>query len=313
MATSSQAWATSFANDSGLTHTQGGVIAPGTRVVAYVHASGVQAGYGSQVASRIYTTLNEALGACTANMGDVVVVLPGHTEDISTADQMNNLVAGTRILGAGHGTLRPTFTWTAAAATFLFDVANVSLENCVLKLADAGNSGVTVAAPITVSAAGCAIRNCAIRFGDDADDIVTIGITLSGADDFVFAGNHCIGATAAECTTFLRVTNSDRVMLSDCFVQGGTSSTTVGVVQFLTTASTEFYAENCTFVNLKASSVHAFTGMAGAIGSLVRCNFGILDNLTTAGAETEGNLQFFGCQVVNLAGEGSTAKTPISA
>src|SRR5688500_12952960 len=135
------------------------VLPPGGEVRAYVRSTGPADGDPLDLNSKLVTTLNAGLARCRASRGDVVIVLPGHTEKISSADQMSSLGAGTRIIGAGYGTMRPTFTWTAATSTFLFDVANTSIENCRLFLAGphAAGTAVTVAAPITVTGASCAI------------------------------------------------------------------------------------------------------------------------------------------------------------
>lgn len=293
--------------------TELGTLIPDGQVVAYVHSSGVSDGMPQGIAERLYTTINSALALCRASKGDIVVVLPGHAENVSAADSWSNLVAGTRIVGLGTGNLRPTFTWTAAASTVLFNVANVSLTGCILNLCSTGNAGVTVAAPITISAAGCTIANCDIFFGGDADDIVTIGITTTAAaDDLCLANLMCYGATTAECTTFLRLVGTDRLRMLGCVIDGATSSTTVGVLQMLTTAPTQVYIDGCTFVNRKAASAHAATGMAAATGVVKNCAFGILDNATLQGFDTEGDLQFFNCTVANLAGEAGAAKAPAS-
>lgn len=302
---------------SGIGRTPFGLfLPPSAKVAAYVRSggyNGIQDGDDLAIANNVVTTLDAGLKRARAGRGDYVVVFPDHAEDISSADQMSSLVAGTKIIGLGSGMLRPTFTWTAAAATFLLDVANVTIDNCILKLASSDNSGVTVTAPITVSAAGCSISNCHVRCGDDADDNVTIGITTTAAaDDFSIVNCQFIGATAAECTTVLRLVGADRFYMAGCDFQAATSSTTVGVVQFLTTASTNVLIEDCSFTNNKASSVHAATGMAGVTGVVRNCQFGILDNATLAGFETEGSLQFYNCQTANLAGEAGAAKTPIS-
>lgn len=301
-------------NVTGMSRSPWGInLPPSAMVAAYVRSAGHQNIEHVDIKNKLVTTLNAGLAKARSGRGDYVVVFPDHTENISSADQMSSLVAGTKIVGLGTGNLRPTFTWTAATSTFLFDVANVSLDNCILKLCDTGNAGVTVAAPITVSAAGCSITNCRIMFGGDADDIVTIGITTTAAaDDFSFVNNICYGATAAECTTFLRLVGADRFYMKDCLILGATSSTSVGVLQMLTTASTDVYIENCSFANRKAASIHAATGMAAATGIVKDCAFAILDDSTLPGWETEGNLQFFNCQTVNLAGEAGVAKTPLS-
>jgi hypothetical protein len=302
------------ARTHGIGRTQFGTyLPPSAKIAAYVRSGGVQDGDDLYIRENLVTTLNAGLARARSGLGDYVVVFPDHAENVASADQMSNLVAGTKIIGLGSGMLRPTLTWTTATSTFLLDVANVALDNFVLKLATSDNAGVTVAAPITVSAAGCSISNCHVRCGDDADDIVTIGITTTAAaDDFSITNCQFYGATAAECTTVIRLVGADRFYMANCDVQAATSSTTVGVLQMLTTASTQVLIENCSFTNNKASSVHAATGMAAATGVVRNCQFGILDNATLPGFETEGSLQFYNCFTANLAGEAGAAKTPVS-
>lgn len=260
----------------------GTLVSPGGEVVAYVRSGGVQDGDHPDIRRKLYTTLNSALALCRSGRNDVVVVLEGHAENVASADQMSNLVAGTVILGVGTGTNRPTFTWTAAASTFLLDVANVQMHNCILKLASSGNAGVTVAAPITVSAAGCVINGCQIFFGDDANDIVTIGITTTAAaDDFVFSNNKCYGATAAECTTFMQLVGADRAQLINNVIIGASSAAAVGLIRFLTTASLDVTIDGLHIRNNKASSSQAITGMAGITGYVNNLFMGVLANTST--------------------------------
>lgn len=252
---------------AGLQTEYGTMLPPGGQVVAYVRSTGRQDGDTPEITAKLYTTLNSALALCRSGMNDMVVVLPGHAENVSSADQMSNLKAGTVIRGVGQGTARPTFTWTAATATFLLDVANVRLENCILNLCAAGNAGVTVAAPITVSAAGCVINGCQIFFGADADDIVTIGITTTaGATDFRFMNNDCYGATAAECTTFLQLVGGTRAQIINNRIIGATSNGGVGLIRLLTTASTDVTIDGLYVRNNKAASTVAITGLASSGG-----------------------------------------------
>ena len=270
----------------------GTLIPPGARVAAYVRSTGVQTGDDEDVANRLFTTLNAGLAECRGStFGDVVVVLPGHVESISSANYMSSMVAGTKIIGLGYGTLRPTFTWTTATSTWLFNVANVSLENCILNM-DPGTGTTTVAAPITVSAAGCAIKNCFMRTSTDANSLTTIPITTTAAGDYLeLIGNRMYGATAGECTTMVRLVGADYLRMLGCIMIGATSSTTVGVVQCITTASTFIEVRGCTFMNTKAASVHAFTGLSGVTGVVEDCAFHILDNATLAGLVTPGSLR----------------------
>lgn len=294
----------------------------GTRVPAggvlqaYVHSGGKVDGMPEDIARLLYTDINSALALCRSGVSDTIVVLPGHTENVDAADDWSNLVAGVNIIGMGVGNNRPTFTWTAAASTVLLDVANVRISNMVFECAGdpTSSTALSVTAPITVSAAGCVIDGCRIRCSVDADQQADITITTTAAaDDFTIDNCKIHGegdGTAVD--TLIRLVGADRFTMTNCSVHGFTSSTTVGVLQMLTTASTDVFIHNCSFTNLKAASVHAATGMAASTGVVSDCNFGILDNATLPGWETEGNLQFFRCETVNLAGEKSVPATPLS-
>lgn len=290
--------------------------------VFYVGSSAQLASIGDAapgVSSRCYSTVNTALSQCVSGRGDVIYVLPGYTESIAAADSWSNLGAtDVSIIGMGRGTNRPTFTWTTAGSTVLFDTANFKLFNCNLYLAGphAAGSALTVAAPITVSAAGCEISNCDIFFGFDADQIVTIGITTTAtADFFAFKSNYCYGATAAECTSFMYLVGADYCRLHDNTIIGATSSTTVGVVRFITTASIGIEFLRNRFVNMKAASVHAVTQMDGVLGWCDQNVYGILDNATLAGwvPASAGNGPQHNDYTVNLAAENGARMTPVSA
>ncbi len=309
-------------NYPGVQEVAGMVISPNGGQVVYVGTSAQLATLGQTgeaIASRFYTTVNAALAACVTGRGDFVYILPGYTETISAADSWSNLAAtAVTVVGLGRGMNRPTFTYSAATATILFDTANFALQNCILYMAGATGSttALTVAAPITVSAAGCAIEDCYIHFGVDADQLVTIGVTTTAAgDNFRFNRNFCYGATAAECTSFFYAVGADWLQMYDTTIIGGTSATTVGVLRFITTASVGIDIRRCAFENLKAVSIHAVTQMAGVLGLVQDCTFGILDDATKAGWVPAGagdGPQFARCFTANLAGENGTATTPIS-
>lgn len=80
-----------------------------------------------------FSTLDYAVGQCTANRGDIIFVKPGHAEAVSSATALALDVAGVAIVGLGVGSNRPTFTLdTATTATIGVSAANVSITNCVI-------------------------------------------------------------------------------------------------------------------------------------------------------------------------------------
>lgn len=76
-----------------------------------------------------FASIDYAIGQCTANQGDIIYVLPGHTETISAAGGITADVAGVSIIGLGYGTFRPKITWSAAASSCLITAANVKIKN----------------------------------------------------------------------------------------------------------------------------------------------------------------------------------------
>lgn len=310
-------------NYPGVQEVAGMVISPNGGQVNYVGTAAQLAALGQcgeAIASRSFLTVDSALSNCISGRGDYVYVLPGYTENIASIDAWASLgtKTGVTVCGLGYGTNRPAFTWTLAAGTILMDVANFRIQNVQMFMAGPTGSttALTVAAPITVSGAGCALTDNFIHFGVDADQLVTIGVTTTAAaDNFEFKRNQCYGATAAECTSFLYLVGADFCQVHDNSIIGGTSSTTVGVVRFITTASLGIDFRRNVFTNLKASSVHAVTQMAGVLGQVLDCGFGILNDSGLAGWVPAGagdGPQFFRCYTANLAGESGNIMTPIS-
>lgn len=216
-------------------------VLPGGSNVHYVRSTGAADYDPPELAARIHTTVNSALAECRSGRGDTVIVLEGHTENISAADAWSNLVAGTRIIGRGYGTMRPTFTWTAAAGTILGDVANVWIENCIFNTAGARGSTtaltVTVAFPVT--AAGFHFINNEVCCGVDADQLTTDVFTLSAdADDAVFADNYIFGALAAEITSVITTAGAcDRLKIVGNHISCAVATAATGVLLDLDNAA----------------------------------------------------------------------------
>lgn len=81
---------------------------------------------------RPFSTIDYAIGMCTANRGDVIFVKPGHAETVSTATALAADVAGIAIVGLGIGLNRPTITFdTATTATIGVTAANIAFKNMI--------------------------------------------------------------------------------------------------------------------------------------------------------------------------------------
>lgn len=119
-------------------------------------------------------TLNRAVALATASKFDLIILMPGHAETISTALLSPTLSKiGLRVVGLGRGSLRPTFTFTHVDATFAVSAASVSVENVRFT---AGVSAVKVG--ITVTATDFEMRNCEMYWGGTTTWDFILGVSL---------------------------------------------------------------------------------------------------------------------------------------
>lgn len=162
---------------------------PGARVAAYVgpQSESTDAYVSSGL---LVATLAAGLARCRAGKGDIVYVLPGHTETVSTTTMLDNLVSGTRIIGCApmNTTLVPTFTWagTTTTAIWALNDANVELSGLRLNF----NGADSMDTPVIVTAAGVTIRDCVILTGSSTTLDSDVGITVSTGADFCSIENN---------------------------------------------------------------------------------------------------------------------------
>jgi hypothetical protein len=109
---------------------------------------------------RPFATIDYAIGQCVANRGDIILVMPGHAETISSATALVADVAGVAVVGLGTGSDRPTLTFdTANTATINVSAANFSFKNILF----IGNF-LSIASAITVGAAPwCTVEDCEFK------------------------------------------------------------------------------------------------------------------------------------------------------
>ena len=135
-------------------------------------------------------TIDAAVGKCTASQGDVILVMPGHAENISGGTSLVVDVAGVSIIGLGNADNRPVLTFTNTAGSIEMDAANTRLSNIVLL---ASVSAVVVG--VNVDADNVEIDHCLFDYDETGDDFV-IGIDVD-AVDFPYIHDNYFRAEAA--------------------------------------------------------------------------------------------------------------------
>jgi hypothetical protein len=153
--------------------------------IFYVHSGGAAAGPGYSPETA-FTTLDAAVAACTASQGDIVVVMPGHTE---TTTAIGIDIVGVKVIGLGVGRTRPAFTATTAA-TNLIDVSAASchLENVRLVGAASGCTAL-----VDIAAADFTMKDCILETGAAPTEVVTVP---ASSDRFVIDGCRFVGTAA---------------------------------------------------------------------------------------------------------------------
>lgn len=188
---------------------------------------------------KLFTTLDAAIGACVANRGDLIKILPGHTETIGAAGGVTCDVAGVTIIGYGAGSLRPTFTWSATASTWLVSAANVTIRNIVCLV-----SIDSVVKGIDISAAGCTLD--AVDFQETASAQMLIFINTAAGANYLTIKNCYQVQAAAGSAKWIDLIGADWARIEDNFFHVNASTHILGGT---TTESLQILVKDNVFVN----------------------------------------------------------------
>lgn len=164
-----------------------------------------------------FATIDYAIGRCTASRGDVIMVMPGHTETVSAAGGIACDVAGVSIVGLGVGTARPTVTLdTATTASITVSAANVSIKNMIFTANFAD-----VAVLFDPTAVNFHVEDC--KFADTAADMDFVNIANGGtadndSDGLSFLRCEWIAIDAATEALLDVDVDLDRLSVVDCYL-----------------------------------------------------------------------------------------------
>jgi len=178
--------------------------------------------------------------------GDIIFILPGHRETISTATALTLNQAGVAIIGLGNGVLRPTFILdTATTATITLRAAGMSIQNCLFlaNFAAIASAFTAANASFTAVIAGTQMTTSAVT------GTITPGATIAGTNILpgIFILNQVSGTTGGAGVYTLNQ--------SVTFASGS-----------VTTMTPDFAIDNCEFRDLSSALnfVNIFTGVATA-------------------------------------------------
>lgn len=216
-------------------------------------------GYADKPLASVFGT-NGALSYCVASRGDVIIVLPGHSENLATSGTYA-VPAGVTILGLGYGSLRPQINLTGGTATIISMGTNSRIDNCIFTAAfDAIVSMFTLAS-------GAQIVNCRIAQGDATNQAVT-AVTLVGSSCLIQNNEiDCsLGAGAAQAIYSVSTTTRNRIINN--YILGDFSA---AVLKTLTLHSLEMLIQSNTLVQRNGTAKTIIDFTTGSTG-IVRDN-----------------------------------------
>lgn len=222
--------------------------------------------------TRFFTTIDAAIGACTANRGDMIIVLPGHTETVTAAAGIDCDVAGITIVGIGSGSLKPTVTFTTATTADMdIDAANITIKNIKFDL-----TGVdALAAPIDVNAAYFTMQDCLVITASASAQATLAILTDANANGLTLINNQFLGTTDAGTAAAVRIVGgNEHQIIGNRFYGAYTAS--LGAIDNTTTACLRILVKDNIIENATASSTKAMVFVSTSTGTICENKMQIL-------------------------------------
>lgn len=222
-------------------------------------------GYGRNPDSP-FVTIDYAIGQATTTQGDVIIVLPGHAETLSTADITVDK-ANLSIIGLGKGTSKPTITFGATTSEINVTSASVLLKN--LRLVSGVNNLVNF---IDADATMLEVEDCDFVTSNalEAYGFVVLATTV----DF-FSFKRCTfiqptdpaGTNGAASTGVFYCEDTEHIWIEDCYFVGNFET---AILHNKTTAGKDAYLKNCTIRQSLADGLTVVVA-ANMEGAIINC------------------------------------------
>lgn len=232
-----------------------------------------------------FSTIDYAVGRCTSNKGDLIVVMPGHAESVTAAAGIDLDVAGITVQGVGNGRLKPTITFTTAdTADIDIDAANITLRNFrfVTDIA-------SLVAPIDVNSAGFTMEDCDF-YGNNAateTNLITV-LTVAGVDDLVIrrcsfnylatVDSTAVTTTSTEC---IRLVGVDRAVIEDNYISG---DFTTSAINAITTACKDIRIQRNAIHNIATENIAGVVDLVAGCDGVIAYNSGFIGYATSLAA-----------------------------
>jgi len=244
-------------------------------------ANGSDSGKGTYL--RPFATVDYAIGRCTANRGDIIMVMPGHSEDIDAASGITSDVAGVAIVGLGTGAKRPTVTFSETDSTWVVSAANCTFANIIIEAAVAQ---CVTAFSLTAGADGTSFESIESYEGAVAGtynfiDVITLA---TGANNLSWRNCKFIGNDTAN-DAFITGVAHDGFYIDSCyFASNVAQAAATGLIDSTGNVTNMLIKDSHFRSNVDGAAFIDFNGAANS-GLVTNCYFSSIDD---AGAVTAG-------------------------
>ena len=211
--------------------------------------------------STVDAALTDGTSGIAATNGDVVVVMPGHSETLTAKITMD--VAGVTVLCLGDGTAAPQFTINAA-----IDGIDMTAANCTWIGGYFPVSTAAATSTVNIAAANCRVAHATFNAG--APDVDMITLTAAGARPRIDHNTVIVAADGPD--SFVKFEGViDLPIIEDNVIVGsdGTNAYDDGVLDFNSVAVTNAVVRNNAFLGGGASTTVVANG-----GSVVGGSYG---------------------------------------
>lgn len=216
-------------------------------------------------------SINYAVGRCTANNGDVIVVMPGHVETVSAAPsgshaaasgELNLDVAGITVLFVGNGSSRPLIKHTATGSITRINANGVTLVNAYLT----GDIDAVANVLQVNGVTDVTLRNLTYR--DVTGEATKFFHAANNSDRLTIDGVRVIGAATAGATHAMTFDGCDDLVIKgEIHIFGNYSTAAIG---FITTLSARINIQPtaCNIWNQNSADVCIVDTITGCTGNI---------------------------------------------
>jgi hypothetical protein len=209
-----------------------------------------------------FSTLDYAIGQCSANRGDVIYIRPGYTQSMTASPDVYVDVAGVSIIGLGKGSKRAKFTYDAAGGGFVIGASNVHIENLwFVPSVTAITAAVTIeAAGDNYSIVGCRFADAEAAGTDEFNRCIIHPITVTNG---LIQGNY-FDMGEAGAVACIQVATPEEVHIYDNFITGDYST---GCIVNITAAGRNMNVGRNVIINGVKSGLNAIAAIVNVAGN----------------------------------------------